>query len=121
MSTNAARVFADRLRTLPESRLQRSDGTETLAAAGLRLAQLLADLAAGVTARDGSPPPPRRVPDVGPFAVADQIAVTAADLAQALDGVDPAVHVWAPDGSRAALCTLLDRLDDRLQTLARLI
>jgi hypothetical protein len=49
---------------------------------GLEIAQLLADLVAA--------PASRRVPDLGPFAVPDQITVTATDLAQTAAGVDPA-------------------------------
>lgn len=120
MGPSEARLFADRLRTLPESRLRRSTGAESLAQAGVALAQLLADLAAGVEARDGGAPPRRIVPDLGPFAVADQIAVTATDLAQALDGVDTAVQVWRPDGERDVLSRLLDDLDERVRTLIRL-
>lgn len=120
VEASAAHVFADRLRTLPESRLRRSVGPESLAGAGVALAQLLADLAAGVEARDGGAPLRRTVPDLGPFAVADQIAVTATDLAQALDGVESDAEVWAPDGERAVLARLLADLGERVRTLSRL-
>lgn len=120
MEPSEAHVFADRLRTLPESRLQRSVGPESLARAGVGLAQLLADLAAGVEARDGAAPLGRTVPDLGPFAVADQIAVTATDLALALDGVDPRAEVWAPGGERDVLSRLLEHLDQRVRALTRL-
>jgi hypothetical protein len=65
-------------------------GGRTLAERGLALAQALADLAAGGT----SP----TVPDLGPFAVPDQIVVTATDLCDAAD-VDS-----------AALQAVVDRL-----------
>lgn len=77
-----ARELADRLRALPESRWLRLEDGRTVAERGLEIAQLLADL--------GGAPAGHRVPDLGPFAVPDQLAVTATDLAQA-DGVpDPA-------------------------------
>lgn len=120
MGAAEAHVFADRLRTLPESRLRRSVGAESLAQAGVALAQLQADLAAGVEARDGAAPTRRTVPDLGPFTVADQIAVTATDLARALDGVDPDAVVWTPDGERDVLSRLLEHLDERVRTLIRL-
>lgn len=107
----AAHDLADRLRTLPESRLRRpvaADG-ETVAEAGLRVVQLLADLAAGIVGRDDAVRCVRRVPDLGAFAVSDQIAVTATDLAQVLADVAGDVEVWSPTGERTLLTALLSR------------
>jgi hypothetical protein len=68
--------LADRLRAAPQSRLQRG-----AAGKGLELARELAARAERIESpgRD-----PRQVPDVGLFVVADQIAVTGHDLAEAL-------------------------------------
>lgn len=81
--------MADRLRRLPESRLNK------VAAAGRELAQALADAAAGIEGRDASTPPADcAVPVLGVFAVADQVAVTAHDLSAAAGGLEPATPVW---------------------------
>jgi hypothetical protein len=85
-------AVADRLRHLSESRLKapltaRQESSPSRARAGLALAQCLADLAAAVEGE-----PLREVPDLGVFAVGDQVAVTAGDLARALESV-PAEHV----------------------------
>lgn len=107
----AAYALADRMRTLPESRLRRPVGTdgETVAAAGLRVAQLLADLAAGIVGRDDPERCVRGVPDLGPFAIPDQIAVTATDLVPVLARVPEDVEVWSPTGERIWLTALLAR------------
>jgi hypothetical protein len=68
----AARLLADRFRAMPQSRLLGAvPGHPSRAAAGLTLARELARLAHA----------PQELPDAGPFAVGDQIAVTAHDLA----------------------------------------
>ncbi|UGQ09348.1 hypothetical protein LO772_20665 [Yinghuangia sp. ASG 101] len=78
------RGLADRYRHLSESRLRArldpddtSDPDRTCAGAGLALARTLAAL--------GDAPEGREVPDVGVFAVGDQIAVTGLDLVAYLE------------------------------------
>lgn len=69
--------FADRLRAAPQSRLQRGAAAEALATArelSLRAQRIEAP------ARE-----PHTMPDVGIFAVGDQIAVAGRDLAVALE------------------------------------
>lgn len=95
---------ADRLRRLPESRLNK------VATAGRELAQALADAAAGIEARAApTPPPGRLVPILGVFALADQVAVTAHDLQVAAAGLDPETVVWW-DGARRPLQDVRDGL-----------
>ncbi|MEU8761937.1 hypothetical protein [Streptomyces sp. NPDC048659] len=74
--TVAAERFADRLRAAPQSRLQRGAAAE-----GLALARELARRAQRVEFPDREP---AELPDAGVFVVADQLAVAAADLAEAL-------------------------------------
>ncbi|MGW4886291.1 hypothetical protein [Streptomyces murinus] len=74
--TQAVDHFADRLRAAPQSRLQRS-----AAGAALELARELARRAQAVE-EPGTEP--RKMPDAGMFAVADQILVAAHDLALVL-------------------------------------
>ncbi|CAM5379530.1 MULTISPECIES: hypothetical protein [Streptomyces] len=69
--------FADRLRSAPQSRLQRGAAAEALAAA-----RELAVRAQRLEAPDAEP---REVPDAGMFAVGDQLAVVGRDLAAALE------------------------------------
>ncbi len=71
--TRAVDDFADRLRAAPQSRLQRGAAAEALGLARelSRRAQLIEEPGAE----------PREMPDAGMFAVADQIAVAAHDLA----------------------------------------
>lgn len=68
--------FADRLRAMPQSALLRGAAAEAHELAGelARRAQLLE-----CPDRD-----PRPLPDAGPFAVGDQLAVAGHDLAEAL-------------------------------------
>lgn len=73
--------LADRFRAQSESRLVRRAGHRDRAAAGFRLAGELADAAQRL---ESPGRPPRRLPDAGPFAVGDQIAVAGHDLALAL-------------------------------------
>ncbi|MFJ3501571.1 hypothetical protein [Streptomyces sp. NPDC090135] len=82
--TAAVERFADRLRAAPQSRLQRGAAAE-----GLALARELAVRAQRAEEPDREP---RTMPDVGVFAVADQLAVAGSDLAEALR--------TAPAGSR---------------------
>lgn len=72
----AVDTFADRLRSLPQSALARGAAAE-----GLAVARELARRAQLVEAPGQ---PPRELPDVGMFAVGDQLAVAGHDLAQAL-------------------------------------
>jgi hypothetical protein len=69
--------LADRLRTLPQSRLRRRAAAEALA-----LARDLAMRAQWIEAPGGEP---RIMPDAGLFAVGDQVAVAGHDLAHALE------------------------------------
>ncbi|WP_432588009.1 hypothetical protein ABVG11_22785 [Streptomyces sp. HD1123-B1] len=69
--------FADRLRTLPQSRLRQGAAAE-----GLALARELSLRAQRLEEPDA---PPRVIPDAGVFAVADQLAVAGHDLAHALE------------------------------------
>ncbi|ARZ69754.1 hypothetical protein SMD11_4143 [Streptomyces albireticuli] len=70
-------AYADRLRSLPQSRLSRGAAAEALALARELAAwtQRLEEPGAGS---------PREMPDAGMFAVADQVAVAGHDLAEAL-------------------------------------
>ena len=100
---------ADRLRRLPESRLNK------VAPAGRGLAQNLADAAAGIEARDAATPPPARVvPALSVFAIADQVAVTAHDLRAAAAGLAPEVAVWW-GGARTPLQDVLEALVERVE------
>ncbi|MFE4651291.1 hypothetical protein [Streptomyces sp. NPDC056707] len=76
--------FADRLRAAPQSRLQRGAAAE-----GLATARELAVRAQRVEAPDREP---RILPDVGMFAIGDQLAVAGRDLAMALEAA-PSVEL----------------------------
>ena len=78
--TVAVDRFADRLRAAPESRLRRGAAAEALA-----LARMFARWAQRIEDPGGQP---REMPEVGVFAVADQITVAGRDLAVVL--TDPA-------------------------------
>ncbi|MFD5061157.1 MULTISPECIES: hypothetical protein [unclassified Streptomyces] len=69
--------FADRLRAAPQSRLQRGAAAE-----GLATARELAVRAQRIEAPYREP---RILPDVGMFAIGDQLAVVGRDLAVALE------------------------------------
>ncbi|WP_392753354.1 hypothetical protein [Streptomyces sp. LN590] len=69
--------FADRLRAAPQSRLQRGAAAE-----GLATARELAARAQRIEAPDREP---RTLPDVGMFAIGDQLTVAGRDLAVALE------------------------------------
>ncbi|MFF1964988.1 hypothetical protein ACFVW5_15515 [Streptomyces sp. NPDC058232] len=73
--------FADRLRAAPQSRLQRGAAAE-----GLATARELAVRAQRIEAPDREP---RILPDVGMFAIGDQLAVAGRDLAMALEVAPP--------------------------------
>jgi hypothetical protein len=77
---SAVQPAADRLRTLPESALRRGAAAE-----GLALARELAVRAQRLEFPELTP---RELPDVGEFAVGDQLLVAAHDLAEILRDVD---------------------------------
>ena len=70
--------------------------------AALDLAQHLADAAQGVEERAAAVAPvPRVVPDVGVFALGDQVAVTGTDLVAAALGLRAAGRGVDPPGTRS--------------------
>ncbi|MFF2226758.1 hypothetical protein ACFVV7_25980 [Streptomyces globisporus] len=69
--------FADRLRSAPQSRLQRGAAAEALEAAR--------ELAVRAQRLESPGAEPRGLPDAGMFAVGDQLAVAGRDLAVALE------------------------------------
>ncbi|MER5633653.1 hypothetical protein [Streptomyces nitrosporeus] len=75
--TAAVERFADRLRSTPQSRLQRGVAAEALAVAR--------DLAARAQRIESPGREPRVMPDAGMFTVGDQVAVAGRDLAVALE------------------------------------
>ncbi|QPP08500.1 hypothetical protein G4Z16_21215 [Streptomyces bathyalis] len=77
---SAVQPAADRLRTLPESALRRGAAAE-----GLALAR---ELAVRAQRLEFPGRPPLELPDVGVFAVGDQLLVAAHDLAEILCEVD---------------------------------
>ncbi|MFI6152093.1 hypothetical protein ACIBCA_05330 [Kitasatospora sp. NPDC051170] len=86
----AVEALSDRFRSLPQSKLLGAvPGYASRAAAGLALAR---ELAGAALAAEGEPA--REVPDVGVFAVGDQLAVAGHDLAAALAAL--------PEGPEAA-------------------
>ncbi|GAA4963216.1 hypothetical protein GCM10023205_28810 [Yinghuangia aomiensis] len=94
----AVRRLADRYRHLSESRLRARidpDGDDgvTRAALGLALSRRLAEL--------GDKPAAVEVPDLGMFAVGDQIAVTGLDLVRGLQAA------WGEPGAEGALAEAL--------------
>ncbi|WP_236244363.1 hypothetical protein [Streptomyces sp. CC210A] len=89
--TEAICRLADRLRTAPQSRLQRGAAAE-----GLALARELASRAQRL---EDPGTVPREVPDAGIFAVADQLLATGADFAEAWLGAAASTH---RDGMEAA-------------------
>lgn len=81
------RRVPDRLRSLSTTRLQAELPTgETRLDLARAVAQRLADAAAVIEARPGAAPVRRTVPVLAPYAVADQVAVTGADLLRAAEG-----------------------------------
>lgn len=91
----AAERLADRFRAMPLSRLNAPvPGYPSRAAAGRELARMLAARAQ----RYEGAPQSRELPDAGPFAVGDQLAVAVHDLVAAA-----AARPDAEDGLRDAL------------------
>lgn len=127
------RRLADRLRSLPQSRIQvrldpqpalpaglpaPAEGPLTRAVFAHALAQLLADAALGVEAREGRQPPPRRpLPTLSVFTVGDQVGVTGTDLVNALRGVAPDAEVWTPAGTRGPAGDVLAQCLDAVAAL----
>ncbi|OEV05373.1 hypothetical protein [Streptomyces oceani] len=72
--------LADRLRAAPQSALRRG-----AAASGLALSR---ELARRAQLREFPERVPYELPDAGPFAVGDQLAVAGHDLANALSGTE---------------------------------
>jgi hypothetical protein len=109
---------ADRLRSMSDVRLGQPfppSGTRALAA--LDLAQHLADAAQGVEERESAVAPvPRVVPDVGVFALGDQVTVTGTDLVAAAVGLQPEDEVWTVKG-RLPLSKVLERATNAVRAL----
>lgn len=112
--------LVDRVAPSPRSRLVGRPpelGGRTRADAVYELAQRLADVAAGVENRDAGRPAPRRtLPDLGPFVVADQLAVTGADLLAAVLGRAPASSTPA-GGTPGDLDGLLTQCREAVEAL----
>jgi hypothetical protein len=94
-----------------------ADGHVSRAGAGHRLAQLLADAAAGVAGRAADiAPASRPVPIIDVFALGEQIAVTGHDLGLELEGLADRELVW--DGERRVrVATLVARVTGVLKEL----
>jgi hypothetical protein len=117
--------LVDRVRPLPQSRLVGRPpelGGRTRAEAVHGLAQRLADVAAGIENRDAVTPAPRRtLPDLGPFLVGDQLAVTGADVLAAVLGPAPTSLSRAPGGTPCDLDGLLTQCREAVEDLRRRI
>jgi hypothetical protein len=96
--------LTDLYRRMPHSKFsQKLEPYGDRASAGAWLASQLAALAQGVEEWDRPRPPKwRRLPDVGAFALGDQIAVTGKDLLAAFDALpdDAGTLVWTPGDGR---------------------
>ncbi|MGQ0632192.1 MAG: hypothetical protein ACT4P1_14315 [Sporichthyaceae bacterium] len=106
----AVGAAADRLRSLPESRLRR------VAEPTRAVLDRLAALAAGIEARtEPEAPPPPLVPALNLFALGDQLAVLGTDLVAVADPLEPDEAVWLAEerkSLRAALQAAQDCLRD---------
>ncbi|MFK0255861.1 hypothetical protein [Streptomyces sp. NPDC090445] len=80
--TAAVERFADRLRAMPQSRLQQGAAAEAL-----HLARELSARAQRLEEPHRTAPA-REIPDAGLFVVGDQVAVAGLDLAEALRAAD---------------------------------
>jgi hypothetical protein len=112
--------LADRLRNLSQARLAAAAPPHPSRAAAARAAaQTLADAAAGLEAGpDPTGPTWRTVPDLGDFAVGDQLAVTGHDLIAAAESTQPDDDAWGHHGRRTAH-EVLTEAADALETLRR--
>lgn len=87
------------------------------AAAGHRLAEILADAATGVAGRAAEMAPASRpVPIIDVFALGEQIAVTGHDLVLELEGLTDRELVWDGD-RRVRVATLVARVTGVLKEL----
>ncbi|MFD7628652.1 hypothetical protein ACFV7Q_21900 [Streptomyces sp. NPDC059851] len=102
--TAAVERFADRLRALPQSRLQQGAAAEAL-----RLARELSARAQRLE-EPHREAPAREIPDAGVFVVGDQVAVAGLDLAEALRAADAEAPagVDEPRGTATAPSGMLD-------------
>jgi hypothetical protein len=113
---------ADRLRGLSQARLAAAAPPHASRAAAARAtAQILADAAAGVEARQDPVAPTRRaLPEPGDFGVGDQVAVTGHDVVAAAERVAAQDAVWARGGRRTA-GQVLGEAADALAVLRRVL
>jgi hypothetical protein len=104
---------ADRLRNLSQARLSAAAPPHASRAAAARAtAQVLADAATGLEAReDPTVPTWRPLPDLGDFAVGDQLAVTGHDLLAAAQRAQPDDDAWSHHGRRTAHEVLTEAAD----------
>jgi len=112
------RRTCDRVATLSLARLSASTpGHESLAARVRQTAQRLADVAAGIEARDHVMAPPYVVkPNLREHALADQLAVTGTDVWLAAEGLADDVQVW----DHAVRRPLVEVLSDTREAVAAL-
>ncbi|MFF4103532.1 hypothetical protein [Streptomyces sp. NPDC001903] len=111
--TAAVERFADRLRAMPQSRLQQGAAAEAL-----ELARELSVRAQELEApsRGAGAAPARRMPDAGVFVVGDQVAVAGMDLAEALRAAATAAEgspetAKAPSGMLDEAVRLVERAE----------
>lgn len=113
--------LVDRVGPLPRSRLVGRPpelAGRTRAEAVHGLAQRLADVAAGIENRDAvRPAPGRKLPDLGPFVVSDQLAVTGADVLAAVLGRAPTSLPPGPGGMPGELDGLLTQCREAVAAL----
>ncbi len=106
------RRVSERLRHLSQAQLAApaapvsptgaGQGYDSRAQAGRVVAQVLADTALVLeAAAAGTAPDLRRLPELGDFAVGDQVAVTGHDVLAAMEQVRPDTQVAADTGERA--------------------
>ncbi|WP_055585761.1 hypothetical protein [Peterkaempfera griseoplana] len=112
--------LADRFRSMPQSRLTGPvPGHASRAAAALELARRLAAEAQAVE-QDGAAPY-RELPDAGPFAAGDQLAVAGHDLAAALAAHPSGSPVATRGGGRSPADQVLAEAVAGLEALAELV
>ncbi|WP_377269671.1 hypothetical protein [Peterkaempfera sp. SMS 1(5)a] len=112
--------LADRFRSMPQSKLVAPvPGHGSRAAAALELARRLAAEAQAVE-QDGAAPN-RQLPDAGPFAAGDQLAVAGHDLAAALAAHPAGSPVATRSGGRSAADHVLAGAVASLEALAELV